>query len=83
MIAYIYQRSADVEKMFDDLVYYAQVIRRFEEATGSLITDLVIAYGNMHCEITDNKNENKSDEHMESPFMGRWLPGEPGDGKIS
>jgi thymidylate synthase len=44
----VYQRSQDIVKMHDDLVYFGNVIKKFETGTGSKVTKLNVIYGDLH-----------------------------------
>lgn len=45
---YVYQRSADMEKLKDDLVFFSHQMKKFEDRTGYYVTKLVIIYGHIH-----------------------------------
>lgn len=53
---YIYQRSSDLEKWEDDMVFFGSIMKIFEEKTKKTILHLVVFYGNVHYEIeVDNE----------------------------
>lgn len=47
---YVYQRSADIVKLKDDLVFFANQMKKFESQTGYYVTKLVVVYGHIHYE---------------------------------
>ncbi len=49
---YVYQRSSDMSKLKDDLIFFAHQMKKFEKGVGQPVTKLVIVYGSVHYEIT-------------------------------
>lgn len=47
---YVYQRSSDVKKLLDDMIFFAHQMAKFEQRTGYYVTQLVVIYGNCHYE---------------------------------
>lgn len=47
---YVYQRSSDLQKLLDDLIFFSYQMKKFEKATGYYVTKLVIVYGHIHYE---------------------------------
>jgi hypothetical protein len=45
----INQRSADIEKMHDDLVFFGNVAKKFELGTDKKVTEFDLFYGDLHC----------------------------------
>lgn len=45
---YVYQRSSDIEKLHDDLVFFSFVAKFFSEIVGKKVTKIVVIYGNCH-----------------------------------
>lgn len=45
---YVYQRSADLEKLKDDLTFFRHVADAFEEQVDTDVTKIVVVYGNIH-----------------------------------
>lgn len=45
---YVYQRSADMDKLDDDLTFFAHVAKEFEELVGFGVSKIVVVYGNLH-----------------------------------
>lgn len=52
----VYQRSCDMKKVKDDLVFFCSIIERFERETRYEISKLIIVYGNLHTEIENQTN---------------------------
>ena len=48
---YVYQRSSDLSKLHDDLVFFAYVMKEFRQKTETNVTKLVVIYGNLHYAI--------------------------------
>jgi hypothetical protein len=48
---YVYQRSSDLAKLLDDLIFFANVLAEFEKATRRRVTKIVVIFGNSHYEI--------------------------------
>lgn len=46
--AVVYQRSQDIEKLHDDLVFFGYILRKFEEKTGKTVSKIAISYGHIH-----------------------------------
>ena len=51
----VYQRSLDYEKAYDDLVYFANVIKTFEFCTKRKVVQLTLVIGNAHVQIPPGK----------------------------
>jgi len=49
---YVYQRSADIVKLKDDLVFFAHQMKKLEKLTHYYVTKLVVVYGHVHYEIS-------------------------------
>lgn len=47
---YVYQRSADVAKLKDDLVFFANIAQRFGKALFTPVSKIVVIYGHCHFE---------------------------------
>ncbi len=47
---YIYQRSSDLSKLIDDLVFFGSLIRKFEKEISTKVVKMTIIYGNIHFE---------------------------------
>jgi len=45
---YVYQRSADMVKLKDDLTFFAHVGQLFETEVKKKVTKIVVVYGNVH-----------------------------------
>lgn len=45
---YVYQRSADMVKLKDDLTFFGNVAGAFEEVVGQKVTKIVVTYGHVH-----------------------------------
>lgn len=45
---YVYQRSADMEKLLEDLTFFVHLMEAFEIEVGKKVTKLVVVYGNIH-----------------------------------
>lgn len=45
---YVYQRSADISKLKDDLVFFSSMSRYFEEDVQIPVTKIVVVYGHVH-----------------------------------
>ena len=45
---YVYQRSADIVKLKDDLVFFAAVAKEFEKQVCQKVSKFVITYGHIH-----------------------------------
>lgn len=45
---YVYQRSADMEKLKEDLTFFAHVGQAFGIEVGKRVTKIVVVYGNVH-----------------------------------
>lgn len=50
---YVYQRSADVAKLKDDLVFFGTVAKEFQRATLMPVTKIVVVYGHCHIETKE------------------------------
>lgn len=48
---YVYQRSSDMSKLKDDLIFFAHQMKKFQKKTGHAVTALVIIFGHIHYEI--------------------------------
>lgn len=48
---YVYQRSADIAKLKDDLVFFAHQMKKFEKTVEQPVTKLVVVYGSLHYEV--------------------------------
>lgn len=48
---YVYQRSSDVLKLKDDLIFFANVAEHFELNVDIPVTKIVISYGHVHYEL--------------------------------
>ena len=48
---YVYQRSSDLDKLRDDLIFFAHQMKKFERGTGYYVTKLAVVYGSIHYEI--------------------------------
>ena len=44
----VYQRSSDLEKLKDDLIFFSHQMRKFERGTDHYVTKLVIVYAHVH-----------------------------------
>lgn len=44
----VYQRSGDVEKLEDDLIFFSYIMRKFENQTGKKCDKLTVVYGSLH-----------------------------------
>lgn len=53
---YVYQRSADIAKLKDDMIFFANIMKKFEQKTKEKCTKLVVIYGNVHEEIKTKGN---------------------------
>jgi len=49
--AQIYQRSCDLEKFIDDLVFFANLINSFEKQTQTIVNSLTVMYGDIHKQV--------------------------------
>jgi len=47
----VYQRSSDLIKLKDDLVFFANQMKKFERGTDYYVTKLIVIYGSIHYEI--------------------------------
>lgn len=47
---YVYQRSADMMKLLDDMIFFSHQMAKFEQRTGYYVTKLVVVYGHCHYE---------------------------------
>lgn len=45
---YVYQRSADLVKLKDDLTFFAHTAEEFQDKVGKKVTKIVVVYGNIH-----------------------------------
>lgn len=45
---YVYQRSADVSKLKDDLTFFANLASMFGDRVGINVTKIVVVYGSIH-----------------------------------
>jgi len=61
---YVYQRSADLVKLKDDLSFFAHQMKKFERGTGYYVTKLVVVYGHLHIEIKKHE-KNKDSKYMD------------------
>jgi hypothetical protein len=50
---YVYQRSSDVSKLIDDLIFFGNVSQIFENDIDKKVSKIVIIYGNIHYEIKE------------------------------
>lgn len=48
---YVYQRSSDIGKLLDDMIFFAHQMERFEQRTGYYVTKLVVIFGHIHYQI--------------------------------
>lgn len=48
---YVYQRSADLDKLDDDLTFFVHVADAFEREVGKKVTKIVVVYGNVHDKV--------------------------------
>jgi len=47
----VYQRSGDIEKMKDDLVFFGYVMKKFEEMLNIETKHLAVVYGSLHYDV--------------------------------
>lgn len=48
---YVYQRSSDISKLKDDLIFFSHVAEHFELNVDVPVTKIVISYGHVHYEL--------------------------------
>jgi hypothetical protein len=48
---YVYQRSSDLSKLQDDLIFFGNIAKKFEKNVNKIVSKIVIIYGNIHYQI--------------------------------